>query len=419
MLHRRFALLWFLALLTACSSGGGGSDAPPTPQPSAAGIPVTITFAGAVPNAAAVSTGNNAFVSATLSSNKLTLFVPAGTNTYAFAVACPAVNLFGTVVAEYAYEGNLSDGTAYTVSPCYAPAASTAPATGTFDISAIPGAVKARIVGAQGYSGDVNGVTGAFNVAMPAGTNDIAVLALDGAGNILAVKILRSQIVPGAINAGATIIAGVADEVMNEAVTIVGLPPGFATPPALNVTYLTSNATLLTLSNGSAVQYPAISLADVSALDQYQINSNSANLAIGESMGTTLYTSNGTPVTLTYPPVWTYTPPAAAQFPTFSFTYSGFSGLATQTYRGQIAWQSAGVVNQITTYATAAYLGIQTSVTIPNLTAVPGFFGSASSGTTVNWLEQIDGGSFPSFVYPPPVPGSLSYVQSHGTYIEP
>ena len=92
-----------------------------------------------------------------------------------------------------------------------------------------------------------------------------------------------------------------------------------------------------------------------------------------------------------------------------------------QTYRGQIAWQAGGanIVDQITTYATAAYLGIQTSVTIPNLTALPGFFGSAPSGTAVNWLSQIDGGTFQSYLYPPPVPGSLSFVQAHGTYIEP
>jgi hypothetical protein len=422
LLHRSLASVPVFVLLAACSSGGNGPDIAATPPsvPSLTGTTVSVTFAGAVPNAAAISTMNGVFVPSTLAGNQLRFLVPAGTNTYAFAVACPAVNVSGILIAQHVYQANLSDGTAYTVAPCIAPAAATGAASGTYDISAIPGAVKARIAGSQGYSGDVNGIVGAFNVSMPTGANDVAVLALDAAGNVLAVKMVRSQIVPGAINAGATIVVTVGDEVTYEPVTITGVPRGFTSPPVLDVTYLTANGTLLTLTNAAVLQYPALSFADLSALDQYRITSSTAGAAINETIGTSLFTSTGTPVTLTYPAPWLYTPPAAAQFPAFSFIYSGFSGLATQTYRGRIAWQSAaGTVNSVTAYATAASLGIQTFIAIPNLAALPGFFGSARSGTTVNWLQQIDGGSFPSFLYPPPVPGSLSFVQASGSYIEP
>lgn len=422
-LHVRLASASLLMLLAACGGGGGadpGAGATPPNPLSSPGTMVSVTFLGSLPNAVAVAPSNGVFTASTLSSNKLTFLVPAGTNAYAFAVACPAVNVSGTLIAEYVFEANLSDGATYSVSPCFAPAAATGAATGAFDVSAIPGAVKARIAGAQGYSGDVNGTTGTFSVSMPVGTNDIAVLALDGGGNVLAVRMLRSQIVPGSVNAGATIVVNAADEVSTEAVTVMGVPPGFPTPPALNAGYLTANGTFLSLNNGSAFAYPALSPADLSALDQYQINSNSSNTSINEAIGTTLFAVVGNPVTLTYPPAWTYTPPAAAVFPTFSFVYSGFRGLATQTYRGQIAWP-AGVntTDQLTVFASAAYLGTQTSVAIPNLTALPGFFGSAATAVTVNWLAEIDGGTFQSYIVPAPAPGSLSYVQARGTYVEP
>ncbi len=417
-LHRRLASTSLLVLLAACGGGSGDPGVAANPSnPPSAGTTVSVTFTGALPNAVAVSIVNGVFTTSTLSRSRLTFLVPAGTNAYAFAVSCPLVK---ALVAEYVFEANLSEGTSYTVAPCSATAAATGSAIGAFDISAISGAVKARIVGAQGYSGDVNGITSAFNVSMPAGTNDVAVLALDGGGNVLAVKILRSQAVPGAVNGGATVIVSTGDEVADQAVTVTGVPPGFLTPSTLNVRYVTANGTFVPLSDGSPSRYPAISPADLGSLDQYQINTNATNASIPESIGTTLYAINGTGVTLTYPQVWTYTAPAAAQFPTFSFNYSGFSGLATQTYRGQIAWQRSGnTTNQITVFATGGYLGTQMSFAIPNLTTLPGFFGSAASGMPVNWLSEIDGGTFQSYIAPPPAPGSLSYVQARGTYTEP
>ena len=100
-----------------------------------------------------------------------------------------------------------------------------------------------RICGSGGCAGTVNGVNVTFDVMLPAGNNDIAILALDGSSNILGVKMVRAQNVPGAVNGGNTIVFTPSDVTTTQSATVTNVPAGFGSPPVLEVDYLTANGT--------------------------------------------------------------------------------------------------------------------------------------------------------------------------------
>ncbi len=329
------------------------------------------------------------------------------------------MNLIGTVTFQYVYELNLSDGSSFNVSPCSLPPSTQGAATGAFDVSAVAGATKAEILGNLGDGGTVNATTGSFSESMPNGTNDIAVVAENASNQPLAVKILRNQTVPGSINGGQTIVVGAADATVATPVTI-NAPSGFNSP-VLNVVFTTQNGTSIMLNNTSTTMFPAIAGTDAQAGDTYSINSNTSQPpAFNQSLGTTLYTNVPSSVTLNYPAPWSYSGPAAAAYPTFSYTYSGFTGASAVSYYAGLGWQTgATTIDQYIVYASAAYLGTNTTIAMPNLSGVSGFFGAPPSGTTVYWTAQISGGTFPAFAYVQPSRGSSSYVQITGTYVEP
>jgi hypothetical protein len=416
---RRFPLLALGLILASCGGGGGGSSGGSNP-PEPVGTTVTFTFSGNPPVAAALATGTGAFTTIPVASNALSFVVPAGTVTYTLALACAPVATLGTLTQQTVYALNLTDGTSFGVEPCYGTNAVQGAATGTFDVTAIPGATKVSIVGDQGLGGTIGATSGSFSESLPVGTNDVAVVAENASNQPLAVKIVRNQTVPGPVNGGSTIVVTAADATVSTPVTISNFPPGFSTPPALNVEYLTSNGTSILLAN-SGTSFPAISLADTQANDAYSINSNSSKPPTFDvQAGTTIWTNVASSPSLAYPNVWTYAGPAPAAYPTFSYAYAGFGGASSVTYYASVSWQTgASAYDEFAVNASAAYLGANPSIALPNLTGVSGFFGAPASGTPVNWVAAIDGGSYPVFRYPNPTAGSLSYVQNTGTYVEP
>jgi hypothetical protein len=414
------------ALLTAVfagcgggNGGGGGSSANATD--------VTFTFTGGTPTAAAAQIGTGNFAAATIQSGKVVVSVPSGTTNYAIAYVCPPVPGFGnTVTGEFIIEASLQDGHAFTVSCEGASTATTGTITGSVDASVISGAANIDIVGLQGIAGSVGSNNGTFSLSMPTGANDVALVVVDNAAqpNVLAVKILRSQTVPGAMNGGSTIIFSAGDQITTEPLTINNVPASFVTPPAVAVTYTTANGTSFLVDNHTATTYPAIPTGATQSGDFYGFEANTDdtathNSAIGITQTTT---SGGGAATISLPAPWTFAGPAAATFPTFTFTYSGFSNVAAVAQQGEIEWApTATTLNTITVTATGNFQAGATTITTPDLSALTGFIAPAPSGTTIDWVADIFGGTAQEFTFFPAAPsnGSLAFVQNEGTYTQP
>jgi hypothetical protein len=413
------ALVSFSAL-AGCSgggsintSGGGGTNS----------TTVNYTFTGGTPTAAAVQIGAGAFTSTTVQSNKLSVSVPSGTSTYAVAYVCPPTAGFGnTVTAENVIEASVQDGTAFTVSCGGSPTASSA-VTGTVNASAIPGAANVLVRGNQGFGASVGAATGSFSANLIAGNNDVALLAVDGSGNVLAVKILRSQTAPGAINGGASVVFAASDETSTQSITVNGVPSGYVIPPAESVEYATAGGTLFYLSTNATTQYPGVPSAAVQTGDYYSFQANTDDTATHTvAVGVMQDSASGGSATLALPTAWTFTAPVAAALPTFNFSYSGFSSMTATAQQAEIEWApTASTLDTISVTATGAYQGSATSITIPNLSAMTGFLGSATAGATVYWVADMWGGSAQEFAFfaAPPASGNVSFVQKSGTFVQP
>ncbi len=416
------ALLALISIAALCSCGGGGGGTGGGGGGGGGSIPnttaVSVNFVGATPTALAVAMGTGAFTTLSAASS-IQINLPTGTTTYQLAVACPPLAVMGTITQENVYRFAISDGTALSLEPCYQFPTANATITGSFDVSAVAGATQASILGISGYGGTVNATSGAFSVSVPSGTTDVAVVARDASFKALAVKFVRNQTAPGAVNGGATIALTAADQLVSTPVTINGIPAGYQPVPALNVSINTANKTYLNLPAVSPTSYSAVAAADTIATDYYQINTND-NLAVGDALvGTTIYSAGGA-TTLNYPAALSYAGPTPAAWPTFALSYSGFSGMSAVNYQTQISWQTgATTLDDLIVTSSSAYLGSSTTIVMPDLSTLSGFFNHPASGTTVNWLVEINGGTFQSFVPTFPSSGSANFAQSASTYIEP
>jgi hypothetical protein len=404
-----------LISICGCSPGRPISGQP--------GITVTFTFINGTPTAAATQITSGSFTPATITSGKLTLTVGNDTTKFAVAYACPPVSNLGTTVNnEFVVEATAKDGTAFTVSCLGQPA--TGSATGSADATAIPGATDVKILGIQGIGGNVGSASGSFNLNLPTGSNDVAAVAVDASGNVLAVKILRAQTVPGAINSGAQMVFAPGDQVSTQSLVVNNVPAGDVSPPAASVEYITAKGTVILLSNNSATSYPGVPAGATQAGDFYLYESNTNDVATHKSsIGVTQTTTSGGGFqTLVLPTPWSFSGPAAAVFPTFTFNYTDFNALAAVAQQAKIQWiPAANTVNSITVTATASFQNGANTITIPNLTSLSGFIPAAPTSTTITWVADIFGGTGQQFAFfPTPPPNStVSFVQNQGTFTQP
>ena len=418
MNRKKFAIYVGMVAITAgiCGCGGGSTSSVPPPT----GTPVAVTFAGVAPLAVAVQTGTGKWATASASGGTLSFTVPKGTTTYAIAYVCPGYPGMGaTVNSEYVIEASTQDSTTYSTTCLAFPA--TGSATGIADASVIAGATDIRIYG-QGYGGAVGSKSGLFTATLPNGMNDVAVVAVDGSPNVLGAKIVRSQTVPGAVNGGILIALSGSDATTTQAISVTNLPPSFVSPPAVAVDYYTANGTWFPVNNTPATQYAVVPSSEAQTGDFYLFETNSADTATNQAIATTQTTTSNGPMTLPLPAPWSYAGPTAAAFPSFTFNYSGYSGVAAVGNSAEIEWfPSSTVLDTATVTATAAYLNGATAVPVPDLTSLTGFFATAAHGATVYWVAEVWGGTAQWYSWYTPIPssGSLSYVQNRGTYVEP
>lgn len=394
----------------------GGSTGPTSTS-------VVYNFQGQAPTAVAVKIGTGAYTVATLASGQLSLSVPNGTTNYAIAYVCPqAAGLGNIVTTEFVIEASTADGNSFTTT-CNQVSGSTGSATGSVDTSAIAGVANVLIRGSQGYGGSVGSSNGSFNVTLPTGTNDVAFVAVDGSGKARAVKILRAQTVPGALNGGHTVSFQASDQTTLQTLNILNIPSGFTSPAAASVGYVTAGGTPFVLDGNAAGQYPVIPAASVQSGDFYTFEANTSDMAThSASVGAFQNGTGGGVATLSMPLPWSYSGPTPAALPTFNFNYSGYSGVAAVAQQAAIEWiPSTNALSSLTVIATANYQTGSNSITIPDLSSLIGFLPSPSAGSKIYWVASIWGGTTPvfDFVSAPPANASMSFVEQSGTFTAP
>jgi hypothetical protein len=300
------ALVLTAATITCCGCGGGsGSSLVTTPNTS-----VSIKFSSA-PTALAEKIGDGAWTAATPQGNTLTLSLPPEVSTYGIAYICPPALGNYESITEATVADNLTS-----VPGCLNGVPTTASLSGSVDASAISG-VGQIVVDAAGGIQILAGNAGTFAVTAKTGTDDIAFLAEDLSGNLLGVKILRSQTVPGVLNNGNTVSFSASDSTTFEPLTATNIPPGFNIELPGMASYSTANGTNFALNNVAGTQYAVVPSSEAQATDDYRFSVSYAephSLVLSE-----LTATSAGAISLALPVALSYSAPAPGPFPGVSF----------------------------------------------------------------------------------------------------
>jgi hypothetical protein len=137
------------------------------------------------------------------------------------------------------------------------------------------------------------------------------------------------------------------------------------------------------------------------------------------------YLLTAAPVTLTLPKPWSPAPPAPAVFPTFTFDYTGLVGQAATADNPTIGWSQGSISYGIDVIATGNFQNGSTTVTIPDLTSLPGFFSMAPAGSSITWSATTWGGTAQWYqgsaplLFPLATQQTISNASGQGTYTQP
>ena len=415
------ALLSSLIIIsTGC--GGGGAAAPPPPPPST----VAITFPAPMPVTVAQKTGTGNWAATSLPSNgTLVLQLPSGTTQYGVAFVCKYTVSGNPVNAEWVLEADLKDGAAYSVQLCssdiFTPP--TGSSTGTFDATAIPGTSSVEI-SLNGFSRNATfaATTGSFNITALTGTTDLYAVAFNSSNVPLAMKIVRGQTVPGGTNGGNTITLNASDAITTVLpISVANTPGGSFNPPQIVhfPSYVTAHGSFPVEIGGSFIptQYVVLPAGATQPDDFYLFDLIAG--ATTQEVFTRQYLKATGPVTLTLPNPWAATPPTPATFPSFTFNYAGLAGQLAVSDNAQIGWTQGSTAFAINVIATANHQNGATTVTIPDLTSLPGFLSMAPSGTKITWVVTTWGGTVQFYSGATAVPQTLSSALDQGSYTQP
>jgi hypothetical protein len=384
---------------------------------------VTYTFTGAAPTAVATQIGTGGYTQASLQANRLTLSIPSGTTNYSVAFLCPPIPIGTPDYQEYVVQASTQDGTSFS-EYCFG---LTSPQTGLATLQVNAAAISGAgdvVVLASGYHPSLPWSAGtlSFSSQLAAGTYDVFVVVYDSTGFYpLAVRVLRSQTIPGALNGGNPVVFAASDETVTQTITFNNVPAGSSPYDAPFVYFYTSNGQDLELQSypttTPANQYPALPAAAIQSGDYYTFNTTASSGAAGGTVAVQMATAKGGPQTFTFPVPWTYSGPTAADLPTFNFSYSGYSGLPFVEQDASIQWSLGSKwIYSIWVSATANYQNGATSLTIPALSGLTGFLPSPTSGSTIQWNAYIQQGS--EYQATPPN-GTDQFVVNSGTFTAP
>lgn len=427
-----------LSLIAGCnglSGGGSGTGNSGNLGGGSSSTTVEFTIAGATPTAVASQVGAGSFSAAMLDSGKVTLTLPDGTTTFAVAFACPPYNVPDTsptesITYEFVYEASSVDGTAFSGDcPSSASGSSVGSAlTGSVDASAIS---QATFVDVDVLSGSTisateqEGLNADFTLAVPAGNDRVEVLAFNvgpviagGPISLVAAKNFASQMVPGALNGGNTVVLGAGDETTLEPITYSGVPAGFNAPTTA-VIYDEAEGSGFGIAEAAMSEYPALPASAMESGDSDHFIASSSSLTSSGQVIAEMVQAPNAPVSVTFPPAWSYTGPAAAALPSFDLSYSGFSGKTGGCNEMRLSWgDTLTTFGNIQLVATANYLNGSTTAAVPDLSSVPGFLAPPLSGTNVEWRAEIYQSDYECLI-PLPFAGTVEEVTNDGQYSEP
>ena len=393
--------------------------------------PTTVTFMfvfNSVPTVAA-KIGSGSFAPMALSSNTLTLSIPQGTTDFAVAYLCPAYPYYVDGI-QYSYNdqyvilASTEDQTSFTES-CPSPNLSSF--SYSVDASAIPGAQNVLVeIGNNTrtfYCSYGELLTGPQSCTTPTGGDTAFVDAYTGSISAndyqaLAVRRYDRQTAPGSVNGGAMVTLDAADETTSAPVAYQNLPAEFQ--PYVYVYFDTAtegNLMLAASSQTYLTNYPILPAAAVESGDYYSVEAQAWNgvSACGEAIGT-----SGSAVTIQYPSPWSYVGPTAAALPTFDFSsYVAFNNANGLDRHADVTWSPSGlVVNHYRVSATANASNGSASVAYPDLSGVAGFLANPGSGSTVDWLAEIENYSAGSMA-PESAGTTRSWVENEGNFVVP
>ena len=394
----------FLAAATIASCGcGGGSGS--TSIVTTANTSLPINFAS-VPAVVAEKIGDGSWAAATPEGSTLTLSLPPEVNSYGIAYICPLALGSYESITEATVADNLTS-----VPGCPNGVPTTASLSGSVDASAISG-VGQIVVDAAGGIQILAGNAGTFAVTAQTGTDDIAFLAEDLSGNLLGVKILRSQTVPGVLNNGNAVSFSASDATTFEPLTATNIPPGFNIELPGMASYSTANGTNFALNNVAGTQYAVVPSSEAQATDDYRFSVSYAephSLVLSE-----LTATSAGAISLALPVALSYSAPAPGPFPAFSFNYSG---TGVNDYYLNLFWENpqGDGLSSIVVRATVAYQAGATSLAVPDLSSIPGFLAPAGSGALMNWSASVVGGTTGQ----PGGSDAIWNAEIFGSYIEP
>lgn len=420
-------LVILLASLLVISTGcGGGSRPIVTSTPTPVANAVTISFAAPTPVAMAQKIGaGNWTVTPVPSGGPLTVQLPAGTTQYGVAFLCESIRFGSQVNQEFIVEADLKDGSSYSLQLCLPDATATPTRgsfTGSFDATAIPG-VSTVEISIDDFSANfgLNTATGSFNISGLIGTTDVYATAFDSLHNMLAMKIVRGQTVPGIANGGNPIVLAASDAITTSMpVSVANIPAGGFSPPLMVPfpSYVSAHGGV-NVGTGFplATQYAVVNATEAQPGDYYSFILLAG--AATEQVQTRQFLKTAAPVTLTLPNPWAATPPAPARFPTFIFNYTGLAGQPAIADQASISWTQSGIFFAITAIATANNQQGATTLTMPDLTALPGFFAMAPTATPITWVTTTWGGTAQSYLATPIVPQTISNASDQGSFTQP
>jgi hypothetical protein len=339
-----------------------------------------------------------------LTSGKLTVTLPSGTNTAAVAYVCPSTVAGGIPASQYIFEVSVADGSSFTLNKCLqAPGqAARGTLTGSVDASAISGVnfLDIQAKNSTDLESDFHWDTSAadFSFKAPAGTDSVHVLAYHYQitngffrQTLLGVKDYAGQAVPGALNGGAKVVLGAQDQTTKQPITYNGVPAGFVAPQTFAI-YAVGGSDGYILDPAATDQYPAVPAAAAHAGDSYYFLAAAAN---GSSLavGVTASVSSGGPVTFNLPASKVYAAPTPAAFPTLDVSYAGFSSEAGVMTDAHLLWYiGSGSTTTACEYdysASANALGGGNSLVMPNLSGIAGFLAAPASKQQVFWAATV------------------------------
>ena len=430
-----FALVSFA--VSGCGGGSGGSSGGTGGGGGGNPATVTVNFTGETPTAVATQIGSGAFTAATVTSNHVTLTVPAGTTKFAVAYACQTVNGSGSSQTTFTFqnviEASTLDGTSFSQACGALPLGVTGTLTGDADASAIAGASYIGVTASNGGGSESSFLSGSssnFNLSMPSGTDRVAVGAYSytassqfGGNSVWTLEAIRNftgVAVPGAVNNGFPVTLGTADAVTLQPITYQNLPSGF-TAPSTFALFVWNGGGSLILSNGLTTQYPAVPSAAVENGDYYTFQSTAqTNLPSGivEEVFVITSTTANMPLQVAFPAAWAYAGPAPAAQPVFEFSGASIGGKTGVTALGELVW-NIGSSTKIETsvQATGNYLNGSTTLAFPSLSGLSGF-ASPASGSQASWFASVSQSSAGA-LQPIGKNGTSTGVANLGTFAVP